>query len=225
MPSTAPASSSVSEAIEIEPLLVVAPDTSRAAKFVPLPVRSTVPLLTKDSAVTASDDERLLMPISSVPVLVSPVAIDRVEPPEVVNRRVEADSSAVGQRPGRRHRRRAGRRPREVVERVPAMSESPVSALFEPRAVLSSMKALFPERVNSEEAAIVLICPLRNSIAECRGEPHRSGQRSRDAEARAARRHVEERWLRHSSCRRVRAGPILSIDVAVTLSDAERLGW
>ena len=35
VPPTAPASSSVSVAIEIEPLLVVAPDTSRAAKFVP----------------------------------------------------------------------------------------------------------------------------------------------------------------------------------------------
>ena len=70
----------MSEAIEIEPLLVVAPDTLRAAKFVPLPVRSTVPLLTKDFAVTESDDGRLL-PISSVPVLVSAPPIVRVDPP------------------------------------------------------------------------------------------------------------------------------------------------
>ena len=82
-PPTAPASSSVSVAIEIEPLLVVAPDTLRAAKFVPLPARSTVPLLTKDFAVTESDDERELSPISSVPVLVSAPSIDRVEPPVV----------------------------------------------------------------------------------------------------------------------------------------------
>jgi hypothetical protein len=57
-PPTAPASSSVSEAIEIEPLLVVVPDTLRAAKFAPAPVRSTVPLLLKDFAVTESDAER-----------------------------------------------------------------------------------------------------------------------------------------------------------------------
>ena len=44
-PPTAPANSSVSEAIEIEPLLVVAPDTLRAAKFVPLPVRKTAPAI------------------------------------------------------------------------------------------------------------------------------------------------------------------------------------
>ena len=80
-PPTAPASSSVSVAIEIEPLLVVAPDTSRAAKFVPLPLRSTVPLLTKEFAVTESDEERPMLPISSVPVLVSAPPIDRVEPP------------------------------------------------------------------------------------------------------------------------------------------------
>src|SRR5208337_241414 len=77
-PLTAPASVSVSEAIEKLPLLVVAPDTLRAAKVVPLPVRLTVPLLTKDAAVTESVDERPLLPISSVPVLVSPLAIDRV---------------------------------------------------------------------------------------------------------------------------------------------------
>jgi len=42
---------------------------------------------------------------------------------------------------------------------------SPVSALFDPSAVLSSMKALLPERVNSEEAAIVLICAGKTFIA------------------------------------------------------------
>ena len=81
MPPTAPASSSVSEAIEIEPLLVVAPDTLRAAKFVPLPLRWTVPLLTKDFAVTEPDDERRLWPISRLPVLVSAPATVRLDPP------------------------------------------------------------------------------------------------------------------------------------------------
>jgi hypothetical protein len=68
--------------MEIEPLLVIAPDTLRAARFVPLPVRSTVPVLTKDFAVTEEDAEKLLLkPISSMPVLVNVPPIDRVEPP------------------------------------------------------------------------------------------------------------------------------------------------
>ena len=71
----------MSEAIEIEPLLVVAPDTSRAAKVVPAPVRSTVPLLTKEFAVTDPDEERPLLPISRLPVLVSVPATVRLDPP------------------------------------------------------------------------------------------------------------------------------------------------
>ena len=45
------------------------------------------------------------------------------------------------------------------------MSASPVNALFEPSAVLSSMKASFPKRASVAAGAIVLICPLANSIA------------------------------------------------------------
>ena len=40
-----------------------------------------------------------------------------------------------------------------------------MSALFEPRAVLSSMKASFPFRRNCAEAARLVICPDANSIA------------------------------------------------------------
>ncbi len=75
------------------------------------------------------------------------------------------------------------------------MSASPVSALFEPRAVLSSMNSLGPERYSSEEAAIVLICPLEEFDRGVLKKSHRSGQRSRHAEARAARRHIEERLV------------------------------
>ena len=49
--------------------------------------------------------------------------------------------------------------------RLPETFERPVRALFDPSAVLSSMKLSFLLRVNSEEAAIVLICPLVNSTA------------------------------------------------------------
>ena len=83
-PPTAPASSSVSLVIEIEPLLVVAPDTSRVAKLGPLPVRSTVPLLTKDFAVTETDEEMPKLPISRRSVLVSVPATVRLDPPSPV---------------------------------------------------------------------------------------------------------------------------------------------
>ena len=46
---------------------------------------------------------------------------------------------------------------------MPATLASPVSALFEPSAVLSSRKALFPLRVKSP--ARLVICPPVNSIA------------------------------------------------------------
>ena len=65
-PLTAPASSSVSVAIEIEPLLVCrSRHVEGGRSSVPWPIRSTVPLLTKDFAVTESDDERSLLPIES----------------------------------------------------------------------------------------------------------------------------------------------------------------
>ena len=102
MPPTAPASSSVSEAIEIEPLLVVAPDTLRAAKFAPSPVRSTVPLLTKDFAVTESDDERRVADIQRAGVGQRPA--DRQGRAAVGAAVVEIDGSAIGERAGRRHR-------------------------------------------------------------------------------------------------------------------------
>ena len=75
------------------------------------------------------------------------------------------------------------------------MSASPTRALFEPSAVLSSTKALFPRRSNSEEAAIVVICPLTNSIAEVLEDSSEPGHRSRRAEARDARGHVEKRLV------------------------------
>jgi hypothetical protein len=95
----------VSKVIEIEPLLVVAPDTSRAAKAAPStpwPVRSTVPLLTKDFAVTESDAERTLLPINSVPLLVS-VPPHRQARSAVKGAGVETDMSVVDERAGRRH--------------------------------------------------------------------------------------------------------------------------
>ena len=111
VPPTAPASSSVSEAIEIEPLLVVAPDTSRAAKFVPSsPVRSTVPLLTKDFAVTESDAESVGADIQRAGV--GQRAADRQARAAVAPQYVEIDDAAVGRArrsstPRRRFRDRA----------------------------------------------------------------------------------------------------------------------
>ena len=124
------------------PLLVVAPDTSRAAKFVPSPVRSTVPLLTKEFAVTDWRRKGRLADIQRAGVG-QRAAIDRVEPP-----------SRIASRP-RRPLLTSGpvvdtEAPLEI--EVPATSASPVSALFEPSAVLSSMKALFPKRINREPA-------------------------------------------------------------------------
>jgi hypothetical protein len=80
----------VSEAIETEPLLVVAPGTLRAAKF----VRLTVPPLSKDCAVRESAALWRLPPTSSVPVLVSAPAIDTFEPPGSPNRLLK---KSVGQ--------------------------------------------------------------------------------------------------------------------------------
>ena len=75
---------------------------------------------------------------------------------------VETDGSVIDERAGRRHRG-------PVVERrtiAPAPIEaSPVRALFDPGAVLSSMKASFPFRRNCALAARLVISPLANSIA------------------------------------------------------------
>ena len=74
---------------------------------------------------------------------------------------VEIDGSVIGERAGRRHRG-----PVFELEMAPAPIEaSPVSALFDPSAVLSSMKASFPLRRNCALAARLVICPLLNSIA------------------------------------------------------------
>jgi hypothetical protein len=185
--------------------VVVAPDALRVAKYLPSrsPFRSTLPLFTKDSAVTESDgpgDSTGKTPSSSVPVLVSVPPIDRVEPltpasestprkPLLLNDPA-VDSEAAWMRKRdpavlvsapAAERAEPGfareTKPLLVIDpvvdteappkrkREPAMSPSAVNALFEPRAALFSMKALFPVRVNCEEAAIVLICPFRNSIA------------------------------------------------------------
>ena len=182
----------MSEAIEIEPLLVVAPDTLRAAKFVPLPVRSTVPLLTKDFAVTESDAEgcRCRYPAcrcwsarrrsrGSIRRGRSPAAV------ETDKFRYWSSAPVVDTEAPSRD------------ARVPAMSKrAPSARCSSPSAVLSSMKASFPERLNYEAAAIVLICPLANSIALSPIQsPTLPLKDSRGAEARAARGHVEERLV------------------------------
>jgi hypothetical protein len=98
--------------IEIAPLLVVAPDTLRAAKFVPLPVRPTVPLLTKELAVTESDDERLPLPMERPPVGETESGGVGQHAADVQARSAEAGipveenaaTATVDERPGRRHR-------------------------------------------------------------------------------------------------------------------------
>ena len=156
---------------------------------------------------------------------------------------IASDAAAVGQRPRHRQARsavagvgveidvsvideRAGRRHRGAVfeiERRPAPIEaSPVRALFDPSAVLSSMKASFPLRRNCALAARLVICPLANSIAL---SPARArdiaAQDSRCAEPRAAPVTSRSAWLALEPVRKIE--PVLSSDAAVTLSDAERV--
>ena len=214
MPPTAPASSSVSVAIEIAPVLVGAPDTLRAAKFVPMRVRLAVPLLTKEFAVTERT-RRLLLPISSLPVLVSAPA----------NRQGRAARAVIF------YRRR--RRPLLVSDPVvdteaPSrrsriagdVQNRPVKALFDPSAVLSSTKALFAARVNCERAAIVVICPVRNSIAETLVEIPRFRSTFLRRPIPALPVTSRSAWLAPEPVRSD-VKPVLSSDAAVTLSDAE----
>ena len=151
--------------------------------------RSIEPVLSSDAAVTLSGAERRAV--------------------------ADVERAAVGQRPrhgqarsavaalSRRDRRfrhwRARRsstpRRRSRDRRSPATSASPVRALFEPSAVLSSMKASFPLRNSFASAASVVICPLANSIALSPPSPTLPLKTSRGAESRAARGHVEERLV------------------------------
>ena len=80
---------------------------------------------------------------------------------------VDIDGSVIGERAGCRHR---GLLKRSNVAPEP-IEASPVRALFDPSAVLSSMKASFPLRNNCAPAARLLISPLLNSIALSKFSP------------------------------------------------------
>ena len=102
------------------------------------PMREIEPVLSSDAAVTLSDAERRIAD-DETPLLVSVPATVRLDPPSP-RVGVEKDASVIGERAGRRHRGAVFE-----IEVAPAPIEaSPVSALFDPSAVLSSMKASFP---------------------------------------------------------------------------------
>jgi hypothetical protein len=155
----------------------------------------------------AKDGEALWMRKVDPAVLVSPPATDRAEPGLARETKPLLATAPVvdTEAPPKR-------------KREPAMSASPVNALFEPRAVLSSMKATFPSRVNCEPLAIVLICPFRNSIALSPVSPTLP-LRVPAVPTPAPPVTSRSAWLAAEPSRRI--SPVLSSDAAVTSSDAE----
>ena len=132
--------------------------TSISAWFVPAPVRPIELDVPKLSAVvmTLLEDESVVLPTDSAPPMLSAPPNESVKPP--VPPSVSRFTVPV-----------SSRAPVVVSEtllsisRKPATSVSPVSALSELRAVLSSINALFPLSVS--DPAIVAIFPETNSIA------------------------------------------------------------
>ena len=135
MPPTGPASSSCVVAIQMKPLLVVAPDTLRAANF-PFADQIDVPPI--DEGIRRNGVGRGKDAIADIEHAgVGQRAADRQGRAAPVVLIVEVQKATVGQRSGRRHRGAVG-----SVNVAPSRSASPVRALFDPGAVLSSMKAL-----------------------------------------------------------------------------------
>ena len=105
------------------------------------------------------------------PLLFSAPATFRLDPPTPKVASSSTGAAIVGERAGRRHRNLAFEVDvAPVVPPVP-IEASPASALFDPSAVLSSMKAWFPYRWSPAPLARLVICPLPNSIALCRSRP------------------------------------------------------
>ena len=96
---------------------------------------------------------------------------------------------------------------------------SPFSALFDPSAVLSSMKALFPLRCNCAWRARLVISPALELDRAVAGQLNVAAQGPGGAESRGAG-HVEERLIGAGAGQLDFA--VLSSDAAVTSSDAER---
>ena len=135
------------------------PVTSRSAWLAPEPVRRSSPYYRATPPSPCPTPRAWLADVERAAVGQRPR--HRQARSAVAAVAVEIDGSVIGERAGRRHRGAVFE-----IERRPAPIEaSPVSALFDPSAVLSSMKASFPLRCNCAEPARLVICPLANSIA------------------------------------------------------------
>ena len=126
----------------------------------PEPVSWIKPVLSNDAAVTLSDAERVALPMPSSALLVSAPARVRLDPPSpaLVSRTTvpSLTSAPVVDTAA----------PSWSASEAPALIKaSPLRALFDPGAVLSSMKASLPTRPKCAEAARLVISPLLNSIA------------------------------------------------------------
>jgi hypothetical protein len=173
-------------------------------------VTSRVPLKKMEPEFDSVPTAQTALPMISMPVLVSAPVTSRSVPgsrstvPSLTSPPV-VDTAALS---------------RSVSVAPAPIEASPVSALFEPRAVLSSMKALFPVRCKFAPLARLVICPLANSIAlspvsstlplktPAAPNPALPAVTSRSA------------WLARKPVREIE--PELSSDATVTLSDAER---
>ena len=130
---------------------------------------------------------------------------------------VEFDGSVIDERAGRRHRGPVF----EIERRSGADEASPVSALFDPSAVLSSMKASFPIRPKRgrRQAGDLPARELDRAVAGQLNPPLRTPAVPNPALPAVTSRSA---WLALEPVRWIE--PVLSSDAAVTSSDAERRG-
>ena len=142
----------------------------------------------------------------------------RVAPPAGVADPLTIDVSVIDERARRRHRG-----PVFEIEHLARdrSSASPIRALFDPRAVLSSMKALFPAEYNADSGAGRADLPGSRTRSRCRrlvDNIRRSRTPAVPNPALPA--HVEERLVGAGAGRQI-FEPVLSSAAAVTLSGAE----